>query len=52
MIRRLPGLLIAVLLSLAAAPAWGQLQVLEPSVPGTGMEGPCATPEFTIASMP
>ena len=52
LIRRLPGLLIAVLLSLVASHAVAQLQVLEPSVPGTGMEGPCATPEFTIAAMP
>lgn len=35
-----------------AGPALAQLQVLESSVPGTGMDGPCATPEFTIAAMP
>ena len=51
MIRSAARLLI-IGLGLAAGPASAQLQVLEPSVPGTGMEGPCATPEFTIAAMP
>src|SRR5690606_2656583 len=44
-------LVICMLFGLSG-PAVAQLQVLEPSVPGAGLEGPCATPEFTIAAMP